>query len=112
MKTVIRAEGPKVFINLDERTFLEMEPKAALELAAAIRHQALAAEEYLQRERLAMDGAILARAGAPFTLSDRPDVLDRVRTEAAWNGDLRRYMPGEVKAREVFGNLMVAKETR
>lgn len=105
----VRAEGERVLVIVDERSFMDLGWKEAKQLAEAIRAKALEAEEYAMRERLVQDGAILARAGAPFTLSNRPDVLEEVKKEAAWSPLLRRFMPGGVKARELFGNITVKK---
>lgn len=110
MRAKVRCGGDHVLVNLDERVFLEITPEAALELAAAIRQQALRAQEYRDRDRLSMEGALLLRTGAPFTLSDRPDVLDRARLEAAWNTGLRRALPAGVKAESLVGVPKVIKE--
>lgn len=103
MKVLVRAEGSKVLIAVNDRVFLEIGYREGKELVRAVHIAALKAEEYAQAERLVYEGAILARAGLPFTLSDDPRIKDEVRKEAAWNSDLRRYMPGGVKAKEVVG---------
>lgn len=99
----VRAEGQKVLVNLNDRAFLELEPHVALALAAAITQAAKRADEIRNVDGIIRDSAILMRAGAPFSLSSRPRIVDAARSEAAWNGDLRRYMPGGVKSEEVFG---------
>lgn len=108
----IRAEGERVLVVVDNRGFMDIGWREAKQLSEALRAKALEAEEFAMRERLVMDGAILARAGAPFTLSNRPDVLEEVKKEAAWSSVLRRFMPGGVKAKGLFGNLTVKKERK
>lgn len=109
MKVRIRTEGPKVFIGVDDRLFLEIGHQEALQLATLVRQAGLKAQEHAEAERLIHEGAMLARFGFPLTLSNHPKILDQVRNEAAWNTDLRRYMPGGVKARELVGTPTVIR---
>lgn len=102
-KFVVRAEGDKVLVNLDSRAYLELEPHVAQALAMAITQAAKQADEIRNVDGIIRDSAILMRAGAPFSLSSHPRIVDAARVEAAWSGDLRRYMPGGVKSEEVFG---------
>lgn len=103
MKTTIRAEGHKVLVNFDNKAFLEMGTRETRELITGLSRALRRAEEIEEAERLIKEGAICARAGLPFTLSNHPRILDEVRKEAATNRDLRRYMPGGVKAKELVG---------
>lgn len=110
MKVQIRTEGPKVLVNFNDRAFLEIGHQEAQELSALLRRAGLQAQEHAEAERLIFEGAMLARAGFPLTLSNHPKILDRVRVEAAANHDLRRYMPGGVKATELVGVPTVVQE--
>lgn len=111
VKVRIRTDGAKVFVGVNDRMFLEIGAKEAKEFVRELARAALLAEEHEQAERLIHEGAILARAGFPLTLSDHPKILDAVRSEAAWNSDLRRYMPGGVKAKELVGTPTVIRES-
>ena len=102
-KLNIRAEGNKVFVNINDDTFLELEWQKADEFAAALRATARVAESHQKAARIIADSALLMRGGAPFSLSNDPRVLDAARNEAAWNRDLRRQLPGGVKSDEVLG---------
>jgi hypothetical protein len=101
-KVVVRVEGARVLVNLDDRAFCEFEPKVAEEIGRALIDAAKRAAEIEHADRIALDCAILMRAGAPLTLSNNPRILDAARNTAAWDRDLRRYMPG-IKSTEVFG---------
>lgn len=111
MNVRVRCEGDRVLVIVNDRAFMDIGHRQAKELAEAVRAKALEAEEFAMRERLAADGAILLRSGAPFTLSDRPDVQAEAGKLAAWSRALRRFMPGGVKAASMVGTPTVHKET-
>lgn len=112
IKVKVRDEGERVMVVVDDRGFMDLNWRQAKELSEALRVKALAAEEYAMRERIIQDGAILARAGAPFTLSNRPEIIEEVKKEAAWSRALRRFMPGGVKAKALFGTPTITKESK
>jgi hypothetical protein len=85
----------------------EMPWEAAKDLATALRTMAAKAEEFQKAAGIAFDQAILLRSGAPFGLTDNPDIQAEAAKEAAWNSDLRRKMPGGVKSEEVLGTPVV-----
>lgn len=99
----IRCEGDKVLLLSGGILIAEMHWQKADELADLLHRKARQAEEQAKAERIINDSAILVRAGVSFTLSNRPDILKEAAKEAAWNRDLRRFMPGGVKSKEVFG---------
>lgn len=102
----IRQEGTDVvaqFVDGGKSFVLQLEFQTALDIAQLLAGAARRAEEWANAERIAHDSAILMRSGAPFSLSDHPAILSEARKEAAWNGELRRAMPGGVKSEEVFG---------
>lgn len=98
-----RQEGDKVLLLSGGLLIAEMPWQAADQLANAIKSKARQAEEHANAAKIVNDSAVLIRAGFPFTLSSRPDILREAGKEAVWNRDLRRYMPGAVKSKEVFG---------
>jgi hypothetical protein len=102
-KVQLRAEGARVFVNINDDTFLELEWQKADEVAAALKACARLAEGHEKAEQVLKDTAFLMRSGAPFTLSNDPRLLDAAKNEAAFDKDLRRQLPGGVKSREVFG---------
>lgn len=99
----IRSEGKKVLLFSGGVFIAEMPWRAADELANALRSKARLAEEEEKAGQIIDDTAILMRAGVPFSFSNRADILKEAMKEAAWSRDLRRYMPGGVKSKEVFG---------
>ena len=107
----VRREGTRVLVLSGGRLLFDLEWDAALALARALRVQGKAAEEEASAERIVMDQAILTRLGVPFGLTSRPDMLREACKEAAWNSDLRRYVPpGRAKGIEsqaVFGKARV-----
>lgn len=106
---VIRAEGDRVFANIGGRMFLDLEWKAALELGQAFVAAARQAEEVAKAERIAFDSAILVRAGVPFTLSNRPEIIEMTKVEAVHNRTLRRAMQG-IKSASVVGMPVLFQE--
>jgi hypothetical protein len=106
----IRAEGTRVLVVSDGRAILDLPWQAALSIARGLVAVARKAEEIAKAEQIVMDQAILTRAGAPFGLSNNPDIKKEAGKEAAWNTDLRRSMPGGVKSQEVFGTPTLKKE--
>lgn len=83
--------------------FADMPWQAADSLASALSAKARQAEEQVKAGDIIYDNAICMRAGLPFGLSNRRDIVCEAMKEAAWNTNLRRYMPGGVKSKEVFG---------
>jgi hypothetical protein len=108
----VRREGEKVLLLSGGILIAEMPWRAADELATALKAKARLAEEEEKGGQIALDSAILMRAGVPFSFSSRPDILKEAVKEAAWNCSLRRYMPGGVKSKEIFGAPTVIKHKR
>lgn len=105
-----KADGDKVIASFNRRVYVVLTPKAALEIAKALTAAAKQAEEVQNAGQIITDSAILMRAGAPFTLSSNPKILDAARSAAAWDRDLRRFMPGGVKSEAVVGTPTLIQE--
>lgn len=95
-------EPGMILLQLAGRCLLFPRPLAA-HLWRALVAKARQAEEQAKAESIAADAAILFRSGAPFGLSNDPKIQDEAIKEAAWNRDLRRFMPGGIKSTEVIG---------
>lgn len=105
----IRQEYDRVVVLSNGRVVLDVPWNAALEIANGIRAKAKLAEEQAHLDEIAYDSAVMLRAGLPFVLSNRRDVLDVAKREAAW-GNLRRYMPDRgIRSREKFGTPTLIK---
>ena len=103
-KALLRQEGDRVLIHINDSTTLNMSWKEAETFWRAIKRKAQAAEEWAKAESIAFDHAILQRVGAPFGgLSSNPEIQALGEHEAAWNRDLRRYIRGGVKKQERVG---------
>ena len=102
----VRQDGPRVVLivraGLSE-TALEMPWNVADDLVRALREKARDAEELAKAEGIAFDQALLLRTGAPFGFSSREDIQREAAKEAAWNSDLRRYLPGGVRGTRQMG---------
>ncbi len=96
---------------IDGRT-LRMPWSAALDVGKAIIRKARDAEEIAKAEDIIFDQALLIRTGAPLGFSDHPGIQAEAAKEAAWNSDLRRYLPGGVKSAEQFGRPNVTHERK
>ncbi len=98
----IRTDGDKVILVVDGKG-LSMPWEKALEIAGLLRDAGKRAEEIAKADNIIADHALLTRAGVPIGLSSHPKIMDEVRKEAAHNRELRRALPGGVKAAVVFG---------
>ena len=85
---------------------------AALDIARAIEKTARRAEEIAKADGIIFDQALLIRTGAPLGFTDNPDIQREAAKEAAHNSDLRKYLPGGVKATEQFGSPTVTRERK
>lgn len=99
----VRREGERVLLIHDGRLVDELPPQAALELARGLTVQARLVEEQAQARRIVLDQALLMRTGAPFGITNRPDILREAVKESWLNRTLRRYLPGGIKSRAVVG---------
>lgn len=103
----VRQEGERVLVIENGRTLLDLPADAALVLAKAIHIKAKQAEEWVNKEAIIADQAILTRLGVPFGLTNHPILLEEATKEAAWNSNLRRYIPPSrakgIESQEVFG---------
>lgn len=72
-------------------------------IAKSLLAKAREAEELEKADDVARDHAILLRAGFPVGLTRHPKIQDEAVKIAAWNRDLRRYMPGGIKSQEQLG---------
>ena len=99
----VRREGERVLLIQDGRLMSDLPPQAALELARGLTVQARLAEEQAQAGRIVFDQALLMRTGAPFGLTNRPDILREAVKESWLNRTLRRYLPGGIKSHAVVG---------
>jgi hypothetical protein len=98
----VRQEGPNVLLIIGGRA-TELPWNAALDVANALREKAKDAEEIAKAEGIIFDQALLIRTGAPLGFSSNPDIQKEAGKEAAWNSDLRRHIPGGVRATEQMG---------
>lgn len=105
----IRCDGNNVQILERGRLLIELPWKAADALAQAISAKARQAEELDKAQSIALDQALLLRAGVPIGLTNHPRIKAEAAKEAAWNRKLRRALPGGVKSMEHVGTPNVVK---
>ncbi len=106
----VKQDGQRVLLGSSDKLIADMPWQAALALGKALISQAKRAEEEACASQIIYDHAILTRAGVNVGLSNHPKILQEVKKEAVYNSDLRRYMPGGVKSKEVFGTPTVTQE--
>lgn len=106
----IRREGFEILL-LDPhgRLLLRLPWEAALRLGGAIMQQARRVEEIVKRDQVVFDQAILNRRGVPIGLINDPHLQQEAMKEAAWNSQLRRYLPGGVQSQEAVGTPSLIK---
>lgn len=106
----VRHEGTRVLVLQHGRALLDLPWQAALALAQALRAQGKRAEEIDRAQAIIADQAIVTRLGLRFGLTSHPLLLRSAAHEAAWNRDLRRYIPGG-KARGIASQELVGAPT-
>jgi hypothetical protein len=112
----IRREGNRVLFIVDGRVVFDAPYQAALQIASVIHAKAKEAEEEANAHLIIADQALLTRLGIPFGLTNRKDMLRAAANEAAWNSNLRRYIPPSrakgVASQEVFGTPTITNKKR
>jgi len=103
----IGREGDRIYIAEDNQRVLAMPWGMAIEVARALLAKAREAEEHEQAQAVALDQALLIRAGARIGLTSNPEILKQAAKEAAWNSDLRRYLPGGIRSHEIVGRPII-----
>ena len=94
----IREEGGVILMFLDDKLLFKTNYQEAQQIANGLAAVAKIVEERVNQERLVLDQALLMRTGAPIGLISpyNPALMRRARIEAAWNSNLRRYIPSPV----------------
>lgn len=94
----IRQDGEKVLVLVNGQLVLTLNWDSAIHFSRAVYAVAKKAEEQAKAEQIIADQAILQRVGVPVGLVTRPDMAREALKEAAWNSDLRRYIPSSSNA--------------
>jgi hypothetical protein len=103
VKVLVRTEGAKVLVAVDDRQFLEIGWREADQLGRTILAKAREAEQLEEVEQLILDQGLLLRAGFPLSLTNNPRVLDAAKNEAAHNRTFRRAIQKSIRSTEVVG---------
>jgi hypothetical protein len=98
----VRQEGDRVYLVINDQCVADLQWDAAQALWQALRVKTLEAEEYAKANQVALDSAILLRAGARMVLSSNSKIVDEAKTLAAHDSRLRACMP-HIKSQEAFG---------
>lgn len=101
-RATVGARGDRVLLAFEGGPQL-LPWRKAESLGSALIAAARQAEEVERAEAVAYDAAILARAGAPFGLTNHPQIQAEAAKLAAWDSRLRRAMPGGVRSKEIMG---------
>lgn len=110
--TKVCQSGSRVTLILDGAWLGDLPWQAALELADALRTQAKRAEEWDKASQIAADQAVLLRAGIPLGLTSHPMIQAEAAKIAAWDSDLRRYLPGGVRSQAAVGAPSIHQSAR
>lgn len=97
VSVTLHQEFDRVWLMINGQRVLDMGWQHALEVGKALVFQARKAEEVAKVDQVIFDQAILMRAGVPLRFATRNDMLKLAGNEAAWNSDLRRYMPNNLE---------------
>ena len=97
--TTALTHKPQVVIHAPNGRHVSIDRAPARSLGEALMHRAKAADEHEHAQQIAMDQALILRSGAlPFGLTAHPKILDLAANLAVNDDDLRRYLPGGVRA--------------
>lgn len=102
-RVTARQSGTRVHVLIDGKGALDVSWREAEAIARALIAKARAGEEQEKAEAIARDHAILLRAGVPLGLTNDPRIQDEAAKLAVSDRDLRRYMPGGVRSKEMVG---------
>jgi len=92
------------------RVLMDLEKSAARDLGTALIAAGRLIEEITKAEAVALDSAILVRAGCPFTLAMHPKIVEMANLEASHNRALRRAMPS-IQSQSAVGVPGLIQET-
>ena len=99
----IQHHGAHVVLAKDGVLIDELPWDKALDIGRALIVMARKAEEVAKATSIIYDQAVMTRAGWPHMgLTAHPKIIEEAGKEAAWNSDLRRYLPGGVKSKETL----------
>ena len=108
-KVDVRLEGDRVVVIENGEMKLNLAAEHADLVADAMKAQCRRREEIKNAPAIALDQALLLRKGIPLGLTSHPKIQAEAAKEAAWNRDLRRYLPGGVKSHEQVGTPAVVR---
>lgn len=96
-------DGDRIKVISKGCLILDVPYEAALEIGRAIIGKAKEAEEFANPYKIIMDQAILFRTGFPLGLTNNRDIMSESIKTAMHDRDLRRFIPGGVRSKEVVG---------
>lgn len=100
-------DGSKVVIYTKDAV-IKIPWQVSTVLAKAIHAKGKQAEEMANLPRLLSDQALMFRTGAPFGLSNNPDILKEAAHKAQFDRELRK-LPGGVKSTALVGTPRIIK---
>ena len=101
-------DGDKVVLAT-KNAIIRIPWQVARTLARAIVIQAGKLDEVANVHRLIGDQAFLMRSGAPFGLTNNPDIQKAAAHEAQFDDKLRKQLPGGVKGKSLLGTPTIIK---
>src|SRR5262245_174042 len=108
--TVGQDDG-QVYLVQDGKVVLAVPWEAAREIARTLFTKAGEAEEQARANQIAYEQAILLRKGVPFGLTTNPAIQQEAASLAQYDDNLRRYLPGGVRAQSIVGTPTIITTT-
>jgi len=111
-QVTIKRDDLYVLIVIEDRKVLDLPWDAALQLAKAITIQAKRIEEDVKHSQIIADQALLMRSGAPFGITNNPDIIAEAKKEAVGNTFLRKNVSGKGIGGPILGTPTVVRHRK
>lgn len=101
----IRRDNMTVILAVERQCVLHLEWQSAVGIGHGLMAQGHKAEEIAKHEQIIADEAFVLRSGLGniVGLTNHPYLQKEAAKEAAWNSELRRWLPGGVKSEIQIG---------
>jgi len=105
----IKIDGEYVVLVSSKGSYIKIPYQVIPTLARSMRSQGKVVEERVNALRLISDQAFALRAGIPIGFTNDPAKQHQAGIDAAWDPNLRKQLPGNIKGTTMFGTPTIIK---